>query len=250
VFSQDFAGLGGSVKYLRTRANAAKFWRLPGNYIFSASIEGGYIKSFEKATASDQDPVRLIDRFYLGEPQIRGFDIRGVGPRIQRFFYKTVDGVLVPNRDKKSIADDPIGGRAYYLGRVELEVPVGSSVKELGLRPSVFVDVGALWGVRHPKTDHVDPGSEKTITRCVDTGGAQIGLPDTSGVCAAGSLVGGINPFFEEFHGDTPRPRVSVGFGINWNSPFGPFRIDIARALIKSPGDDTKLITFNVGTAF
>jgi outer membrane protein insertion porin family len=43
---------------------------------------------------------------------------------------------------------------------------------------------------------------------------------------------------------------VSVGIGVNWNSPFGPFRIDIAKALIKAPGDDTKLITFNVGTSF
>jgi outer membrane protein insertion porin family len=37
---------------------------------------------------------------------------------------------------------------------------------------------------------------------------------------------------------------------VNWNSPFGPFRIDIAKALIKAEGDDTKLFTFNVGTAF
>ena len=57
-------------------------------------------------------------------------------------------------------------------------------------------------------------------------------------------------PFSEVFYGDTPRPRVSIGFGVNWNSPFGPFRIDIAKALIKAPGDDSKLVTFNVGTSF
>ena len=56
--------------------------------------------------------------------------------------------------------------------------------------------------------------------------------------------------FVERFFGDTPSPRVSVGFGVNWNSPFGPFRIDIAKALLKEPGDDTKLFTFNVGTQF
>ena len=59
-----------------------------------------------------------------------------------------------------------------------------------------------------------------------------------------------IPPFTETYLGDTPSPRVSVGFGVNWNSPFGPFRIDIAKALISEPGDDTKLFTFNVGTAF
>ena len=58
-------------------------------------------------------------------------------------------------------------------------------------------------------------------------------------------------PAFEErFLGNTAKPRISVGAGVNWNSPFGPFRIDIARALIKAKGDDTKLLTFNVGTAF
>jgi outer membrane protein insertion porin family len=56
--------------------------------------------------------------------------------------------------------------------------------------------------------------------------------------------------FEERFFGDSWKPRVSVGVGVNWNSPFGPFRIDLAKALVKEPGDDTKLFTFNVGTQF
>jgi len=56
---------------------------------------------------------------------------------------------------------------------------------------------------------------------------------------------------FKEFYlGDTWKPRVAVGFGVNWNSPFGPFRIDVAKALVKQDGDDTKLFQFNVGTQF
>jgi outer membrane protein insertion porin family len=57
-------------------------------------------------------------------------------------------------------------------------------------------------------------------------------------------------PFFERFVGDSARPRLSVGFGVNWNSPFGPLRIDVAKVLLSAPGDDTKLVTFNVGTQF
>ncbi|MEY4721851.1 MAG: hypothetical protein RIQ46_1576, partial [Pseudomonadota bacterium] len=58
-------------------------------------------------------------------------------------------------------------------------------------------------------------------------------------------------PAFQEFYvGDSWKPRVSVGIGVNWNSPFGPFRIDFARVLKKVPGDDTKAFTFNVGTQF
>ena len=54
----------------------------------------------------------------------------------------------------------------------------------------------------------------------------------------------------EEFYGDTPKPRLSVGFGVNWVSPFGPFRVDFAYPILKQPGDDTKRFSFNVGTQF
>ena len=59
-----------------------------------------------------------------------------------------------------------------------------------------------------------------------------------------------VNPFVEKFLGNTPRPRVSIGIGVNWNSPFGPLRIDFAKALLKVEGDDTKAFSFNVGTQF
>jgi outer membrane protein insertion porin family len=54
----------------------------------------------------------------------------------------------------------------------------------------------------------------------------------------------------ESFLGNSASPRLTVGVGVNWNSPFGPLRIDIAKVLLKQKGDDPKLITFNVGTQF
>jgi len=59
-----------------------------------------------------------------------------------------------------------------------------------------------------------------------------------------------ISPFKEVFLGNSARPRVAVGIGANWNSPFGPLRIDFAKTLLKQDGDDTKSFTFNVGTQF
>ena len=56
--------------------------------------------------------------------------------------------------------------------------------------------------------------------------------------------------FKEVFLGNSWKPRVSVGFGVNWISPFGPLRIDIAKAIVHQEGDDPKLFTFNVGTQF
>jgi outer membrane protein insertion porin family len=240
VFSQDFAGLGGDVKYLRSRINAAKYWSVFGGFIFSTQLEGGYIHSFEKSRGAGIDPVRLTDRFFLGEPQIRGFDIRGVGPRVQRVPYVDLNGTL--STEKRSIVDDALGGRAYYMGRAELEIPLGSSGRELGLRPSIFVDAGALFGLKAPPLLNItfcDPAT--------GTAGGRTSVPFGT-ACPTGFTA---SPGFREtFLGDTPKPRVSVGAGVNWNSPFGPFRIDIAKALTKAEGDDTKLLTFNVGTAF
>ncbi|MDB5698851.1 MAG: bamA [Alphaproteobacteria bacterium] len=242
--SQDVAGLGGDVKYLRTRVSGAKYWGIgDSGFIFSTRAEGGYIHSFENDRTRGSDAVRLTDRFFLGEPQMRGFAIRGIGPRVQRF-QVSLDGAgnIVRNTDSKNVVDDALGGRAYYVGHLELEIPLGSGGRELGLRPSVFVDAGAVFGLR-------DPITNEPFRVCVAPSGSVSPFP-TGASCPAGTTLGLNSLFDEDYVGDSPKPRVSVGFGVNWNSPFGPFRIDIAKALVKVDGDDTKLITFNVGTAF
>lgn len=257
VLSQDFAGLGGSVKYVRTRLNGSKYWPLGKGFIFSLSAEGGYIHSLEgdrrDATGALVDPIRLTDRFFLGEPQIRGFDIRGVGPRVKRWYLtKDENGNYVRQAGNSNVSDDALGGRIYYMARAEVEIPLGSGAREMGLRPSVFVDAGAVAGLRNPSVIGHSPG----VCSNIATGQRTQAVSD--GVCPGDNTTDPtqnthtliIGPFEEEYLGDTLKPRVSVGFGVNWNSPFGPFRIDIAKALLKEPGDDTKLITFNVGTQF
>lgn len=259
--SQDFAGLGGSVKYVKTRINADKYWKPFGNFVFGLSIEGGYIHPLESRGLSSLgiDDVRLTDRFYLGEPQMRGFDIRGIGPRVQRVFFQgeIVNGVAVntPLIDRNQIQDDAIGGRFYYMGRAELQIPLGSGAKELGLRPSLFLDVGSVFDVTRPILQSVqqrevlsDGTQGAPLYYFVDFMGTL--QTSTTPTNADGSRRISAMRFEERFFGDTWKPRMSVGFGVNWNSPFGPFRIDIARALLKQPGDDTKLFTFNVGTQF
>ncbi len=256
LLSQDFAGLGGDVSYLRTRLSAAKYWNLFRGFIFSLSAEGGYIRSFEDG-APNVDPVRINDRFFLGSPQMRGFDIRGVGPRVQRIPYEfdvAANGDISNVRlteDQNRILDDSVGGRLYYQGRAELEIPLGSGARDLGLRPSIFVDVGALWGVRDPVTLDIAPDSALAQNQCTATDGT-VSTVRPGNACPTGTTLtrAGVTPFREVFLGDSPSPRLSVGFGVNWNSPFGPFRIDIAKALLSEPGDDTKLFSFNVGTAF
>ncbi len=278
TFSQDFAGLGGDVKYLRTRADAAKYWGIGGGFILSALAEGGYIHALESSPRPGVDPIRITDRFYLGEPQFRGFDIRGVGPRVLRQYFTTdANGAQVLITDRDQIIDDALGGKAYYLGRIELEIPLGSGARELGLRPSVYVQAGSLFNITRPEPTAVFPTTTDANGNTVvlplplkdaagnplyfysTPAGANVsttcaaGIPDGSGGCNGiipNSPQIASQPFVETFLGNSAKPRLSIGFGVNWTSPFGPLRIDVARALIKQRGDDPKLITFNVGTQF
>jgi len=277
TLSQDFAGLGGSVKYAKTRANAGKWFNIGGGFIFSLTGEGGYIFSLEKqrygvdtdGSTYALEKIRLTDRFFLGEPYMRGFAIRGVGPRVIRSYgtYET-DGSFTAT---DSSSDDALGGKLYYLGHAELEIPLGAGAREMGLRPSLFVDVGAVGGIKRPKLNNflgycyvstvvTNPAGETTSSTttseralanaaCQTTGGTTTD-PTSGDVTTVTPTYQAGTAFVEQYFGDTLKPRVSVGFGVNWNSPFGPFRIDIAKALVKAKGDDTKLITFNIGTQF
>ena len=98
TFSQDFAGLGGDVSYLRTRVDATKYHGFGGGWVLSAHGEGGYIKALQTSPGPGRDAIRLTDRFF--GPQLRGFDIRGIGPRILRFSYNA-DGTRPAARASK-----------------------------------------------------------------------------------------------------------------------------------------------------
>jgi outer membrane protein insertion porin family len=247
VLSQDFAGLGGDVRYLRTTANATKYMGFGSGWIFSAHAEAGLIKPLQKSPGSGRDAIRLTDRFF--GPQLRGFDIRGIGPRIQRVPYNT-DGTLAIDQARIT---DALGGKAYYMGRLELELPTTSGLKSVGLRPSVYVDAGSLWSITKPQlTDVVASCIPKSGT----TGLAAFTSPqancsiDYNGGVHDTTKFDSVPGFKELFLGNSPKPRLSIGIGVNWISPFGPLRLDLAKALLKQKGDDTKLFQFNVGTSF
>ena len=239
VVSQDIAGLGGDVKYIRSKVDATKFMRLPKDFILTLHAEGGYIHPLQGSPGPGRDAIRLTDRFFGG--QMRGFDIRGIGPRITRIPYDVNGNLLDVDEDK--LVTDALGGRAYYLARAEVEIPVSANIRSLGLRPSAFVDVGSVWGVKKPNlTDLLGVCNPTTA------GLAPIYL-DPGESCPATGYI--LTPGFKEFFsGNSPKPRLSVGVGVNWQSPFGPLRIDVAKALLTQKGDDTKLFSFNVGTQF
>jgi outer membrane protein insertion porin family len=44
--------------------------------------------------------------------------------------------------------------------------------------------------------------------------------------------------------------RASVGFGIRWQSPFGPLKADFAYPLLKEDSDRTQVFRLSGGTTF
>lgn len=114
----DVAGLGGDVKYLRTRVGAAYYLPLTEDLIASVSGEVGYIFGF------GGEDVRITDAFFLGGNSLRGFATAGVGPRDVN-------------------TDDALGGNTFAAGSVELSFPLGLP-EEYQIRGRVFTDFGTL----------------------------------------------------------------------------------------------------------
>jgi len=125
-FSQDFAGLGGDSKYVKTTAKAVGQRRvLNGDVVLRATVESGAL-SFSGGTN------RTVDRFILTPGILRGFEPGGIGPR-------------------DATAGDTLGGNLYVAARFEAEFPVGLP-EEYGISGALFYDVGNLWGLNGVNT--------------------------------------------------------------------------------------------------
>jgi len=121
-FGTDFAGLGGDVNYIRTSLNGAYYVpldRFTGNSDWGIKFAAGAGYLFNEGKQE-----QIIDRFFLGGDNLRGFETGGAGPH-------------------DAFSGDPLGGRFIYTGTVELRYPLPVS-PDLGLSGRAFVDVGGL----------------------------------------------------------------------------------------------------------
>ncbi len=116
-FNTDLAGLGGSVKYLRTNLKATQYYALTDKVIASIGGSAGHIVGLG-------EDVRIVDRFFLGGPSLRGFAVAGAGPRDEA-------------------TDDAVGGKLMYTGSAQLTFPIGLP-NEFGIKGRVFSDIGSL----------------------------------------------------------------------------------------------------------
>jgi outer membrane protein insertion porin family len=138
-FGTDFAGLGGNVNFVRNNLNGQYFIpldRFTGNSDWGVALTGsvGYMNNLGKQE-------QIIDRFFLGGDNLRGFQIGGAGPH-------------------DPVTGDPLGGRFIWTQSTELRFPLPVS-PDLGLSGRAFVDVGAL-----TQANFINSGS------CVEASGA------------------------------------------------------------------------------
>ena len=124
-FSQDVAGVGGDVQYLRSDFRANAYRGLFKNVISSASVSGGYIRGW------GGDPVSINDRYFKGNYEFRGYDNAGIGPRVVQYDANT--GAIVRRLNS-------LGGNAFGIASAEVSFPVGIP----NLLGSVFVEAGTV----------------------------------------------------------------------------------------------------------
>ncbi len=123
----DFAGLGGSAKYVRLTPSVSYYIPLERvfgdkTWVLKLSAGAGYLLPI----LNYQD--RIVDRFFLGGDSLRGFADGGVGP------HDVTTG-------------DSLGGKVMYTQSTELHFPLPVS-HDLGLQGFAFVDIGSLSGVK------------------------------------------------------------------------------------------------------
>ncbi len=129
--SQDLAGVGGDVHYLRTELEAGAYRGILPNVVASFRLSAGYIFGW------GDDDIRINDRFFKGGASFRGFDVAGLGPR-------EIITVTDPNPALNDIIyGDALGGNAFAIGTFQVTFPLGLP-EQFGLSAAAFAEFGTL----------------------------------------------------------------------------------------------------------
>jgi outer membrane protein insertion porin family len=124
--SQDFAGVGGDVNFLRTRAEARNYYEILPDIVSVLKLQGGAVEPWDGKT------LRMLDHFQMGPNLVRGFAPAGIGPR---------DLTI-------NTTNDALGGSLYWGASWEAQTPLYFLPKEIGIKAAAFVDAGSVWDYR------------------------------------------------------------------------------------------------------
>ncbi|QNT78771.1 Outer membrane protein assembly factor BamA [Entomobacter blattae] len=133
-FGGDFAGIGGQEKYLRGKVDVSYYQPLDAitedhDWTLALAAGFGYIGNWGDGRRD------IIDNFYLGGSNLRGFRDGGVGPRANAYKGGPYD------------QEDFLGGKLIYTASATIHFPM-PLLADMGLRGRYFVDMGGLGGIR------------------------------------------------------------------------------------------------------
>jgi outer membrane protein insertion porin family len=136
--TQDLAGLGGDVKFLRTTEDVRYYHPINDDVVSLVRAQGGYI------TGWGGQQVPLMNSFFGGPTMVRGFAPNGFGPRD-----------LTPGTTM-----DNVGGSMYWATSAELQSAIPGVPREYGLKATAFIDAGSVFRYSGPTTF---PGSAQSL---------------------------------------------------------------------------------------
>ena len=116
--SQEFAGAGGNVRYVKTTVDAQWYHGFRPNMVLEIEGQAGDVEPWGGGQ------IYINDRFYRGGDSFRGFQIAGIGPR-------------------DILYGDALGGKFYAQGTAELTFPNGLP-EQYGINTALFTEVGTL----------------------------------------------------------------------------------------------------------
>jgi outer membrane protein insertion porin family len=221
ALNQDFAGAGGNARFIRTTGEARIYREIWDDIVGFARVQAGNMFGIGGYK------LRVTDQFNLGPQLVRGFAPGGIGPRdISNPF---------------NWQGNAIGGANYWGATLEAQFPIWGLPRELGLKGAIFADAGSLWGYKGP-TNFTTPMDIMNYGAGAINGAGCIPAYVAPPLYGPGSCL--------TIGGDSNLVRTSVGGSILWNSPMGPIRFDLAKALTKSKYDQTQVFRFSGGSSF
>ena len=137
LIGQEFAGLGGSVSFLRNDVRAHYYIPVIEGVVITERLDGGYIFGLFG------EDVRLNDRYFRGGGSFRGFDRLGLGPR-------------------DIVSKDALGAQAYIFGTTEVSFP-NFLPEALGIRTSIFSDYGYIGITDEQERIYSIPGDPNSL---------------------------------------------------------------------------------------
>lgn len=133
----------------------------------------------------------------------------------ERFFLNSqmrgFEGNGIGPRDLAAENKDALGGNVFAVARFEAEFPIGLP-DEYNIKGGAFFDVGSVWSL-----DNVDGG---------DQAGAVVPVDDSMNL------------------------RASVGVSMFWDTPIGPLRFNLSRAVKKEDYDKERRFDLTISSQF